>query len=566
MDTKRKIAVAGALVALACVAQAWTIGRAVVPAQDSIRYLTVAQAMSRDGLAPTIRAQREQPLFPALVCLTHAALERAGLWADTRWATSLQLAAALPLVFAVVPVYLLFRRLVGARAALCGGVLFCLAGEVARLGADGLADSTHLCFFFLALGCAGVHFAERRAARPAWLAAAGIFTGVALLARAEAVVIPVAVVAILAWGQRPHRRRASWTAATAAGGSFALGLFVVLAPFLAVCGETRLDGMVGRVLGRQGAIESRPLNVSSSHGELAEPVEQHWYLDGAGWLSFGRKDFSTSSRYRGWLAALRDFATELAHAFHYWLGGLALIGLWRLRARAFRPVDRLVQCVALALAAASLYVSVTSGYLSSRHLLALLVLGLGCAGVGLDALARGCVAGLRRCRGMAFPGRPSDGLGSPSYLDGLGSPSYTLARRAAVALAAAACLPALVKPLHASRAGHREAAEWLARNAGEHEVVLDSRGWTALYTGRTTYRYEAAQTALSDPKLAYVVVEQEELEADSRRGETLRLLAAQAMEPLARFAARGAKERQHVVVHRWHPDRFQLLEERLHAR
>ncbi|HVC98250.1 MAG TPA: glycosyltransferase family 39 protein [Pirellulales bacterium] len=545
MDTKRKIAVAGALVGLACVVQAWTIGRAVVPAQDSIRYLTVAQAISRDGLLPTIRAQREQPLFPALVCLTHAALGRAGMSADGRWATSLQLAAALPLVLSVVPVYLLFRRLVGPRAALGGGVLFCLAGEVARLGADGLADSVHLCFFFLALWCAGAYLAERRAPRAAWLAAAGIFTGAALLTRGEAVVIPLAVFATLAWRQWRPKGRSSWSTAAAAGGAYAIGLAVVLPPFLVVCGETRLDGVVARVLGRQGVSETRPLNVSSSHGELREPVERQWYLDGAGWLSFGRKDFSTSSRFRGWPAALAEFARELSHAFQFWLGGLALLGVWRLRARAVRSVDRLAQCVALALAAAALYVSVTSGYLSSRHLLVLLVLGLGCAGVGLGELARGCAAIGRRWLAVPWPARS--------------------ARRAAIGLAAAACLPVLARPLHASRAGHREAAEWLARNSGEHEVVLDSRGWTALYTGRTTYRYDAAQTALSDPKLAYVVVEQEELDADSRRGETLRLLAAQAMEPLARFAARGASDKHHVVVHRWCPDRFQQLEERIHA-
>ncbi len=545
MDTKRRIAVACALVGLACVVQAWTIGRAVVPAQDSIRYLTVAQAMSRDGLLPTIRAQREQPLFPALVCLTHAALGRAGISADGRWAISLQLAAALPLVLSVVPVYLLFRRLVGARAALGGGVLFCLAGEVARLGADGLADSVHLCFFFIALLCAGAYLAERRAPRPAWLAAAGFFTGTALLARGEAIVIPLAVFATLAWRHWWLRRRSSWSSVAAAGGAYALGLIVVLAPLLAVCGETRLDGVAARVLGRQGVSEARPLNVSSSNGELREPVEQHWYLDGAGWLSFGRKDFSTSSRFRGWPAALAEFARELSQAFQYWLGVLALLGMWRLRARAVRPVDRLAQCVALALAVAALYVSVTSGYLSSRHLLVLLVLGLGCAGVGLVELARGCAA--IRLRLFAAPW------------------SVRSAHLAAIGLAAAACLPVLVRPLHASRAGHREAAEWLARNAAEHEVVLDSRGWTALYTGRTTYRYDAAQTALSDPKLAYVVVEQEELDADSRRGETLRLLVAQAMEPLARFAARGANDKHHVVVHRWCPERFQRLEERLHA-
>ncbi|HEV3005570.1 MAG TPA: glycosyltransferase family 39 protein [Pirellulales bacterium] len=545
MDRKRTFAIAGALVGLACTVQAWTIGRAVVPAQDSIRYLIVAQAMARDGLLTTLRTQREQPLFPALVCLSHTVLQRAGMTDETHWAASLQLAAALPLVLAVVPVYLLFRRLVGPRAALCGGVFFCLAGNLARLGADGLADSTHLLFFFLALWAATEYFVSP-SARPAWLALAGVFIGIALLARAEAIVIPPAVAATLAWRHWTRARRPSLAATAAAASTLALGALGVVAPFLAVCGETRFDGALARVLGRQGAIEARPLNVPFSHQELRKPVESHWYLEGEGWLSFGRKDFSLTSRVRGWPAAIREFAVEIGKAFQYWLGGLALLGLWRLRARRARAVDRLAQFAAAILTGASLYVAATSGYLSSRHLLALLVLGLGCAGAGVIEVANWCAIAARRAAPALW--------------------WVTLSRSGAMFLACAACTPALARPLHASRAGHRQAAEWLARHAAGEEVVLDSRGWTSLYTGLVTYRYEAAQTAMGDPKLAYVVVEQEELDADSRRGETLRLLAGQAMEPLARFAAQGAKDKQQVVVHRWHPDRFRQLEERIHAR
>jgi hypothetical protein len=550
MDSRRTIAIAGALVGLACTVQAWMIGRAVVPAQDSIRYLIVAQAIARDGLLTTLGKQPEQPLFPALICLTHAMLQSVGMTDDIHWASSLQIAAALSLVVAVVPVYLLFRRLVGPRAALCGGVLFCLAGEIARLGADGLADSTHLLFFFLALWAAAEYFTsgrivQSRSPRPAWLALAGVFTGIALLARAEAVVIPPAITATLAWRHRARSRRPSPAATGRAAAALALGWLAVVVPFLCVCGETSFEGALARILGRRGAVEAAPLNVSSTLAQLREPIEKHWYLEGEGWLSFGRKDFSTTSRIRGWPAAVREFATELGKAFQYWLGGLALVGLWRLQRRWARTVDRLAQFVAALLTSGSLYLAATSGYLSSRHLLVLLVLGVGCAGAGVIEVANVCALAMRY---------------SPTS-----SWRAMLSRTVALLVASAACTPALARPLHASRAGHREAAEWLARHATAQEVVLDSRGWTSLFTGLVTYRYDAAQTAMSDPRLAYVVVEQEELDADSRRGETLRLLAKGAMEPLARFAARGAKEKQQVVVHRWHPDRFRELEERIHA-
>ena len=91
------------------------IAHAVVPAQDSIRYLTVAQAMARDGLLAAVQAQPEQPLFPSFVCLLHWALRQALCSPPGGWALSLQLAAAAALVLSVAPVYRLFERLHGAR-------------------------------------------------------------------------------------------------------------------------------------------------------------------------------------------------------------------------------------------------------------------------------------------------------------------------------------------------------------------------------------------------------------------------------------------------------------------
>jgi hypothetical protein len=222
-----------------------------------------------------------------------------------------------------------------------------------------------------------------------------------------------------------------------------------------------------------------------------------------------------------------------------------LFGLWRRRRRAAGPIDRFVQILCGALIAATWTIAVRNGYLSERHLLLVMIFALGWAGVGAvqlgEALAAACWS--RNLR-----------IGP------------VVVRRMALAALAVACLPALARPLHASRINHREAAAWLAEHAGEDDVVLDSRGWTALYTGRPTYRYEAAQAAFRHPKLAYVVVEQAEMEMASRRGETMRLLVAQAGEPVARFPLPGAKRERDVVVHRWRPERFRELGDRLYAR
>jgi hypothetical protein len=112
-------------------------------------------------------------------------------------------------------------------------------------------------------------------------------------------------------------------------------------------------------------------------------------------------------------------------------------------------------------------------------------------------------------------------------------------------------LPQTLAPLHASRLGHRQAAEWLASQPEKQEAVLDTRGFTSLFSGRPTYTFEQAKRALRNPRLAYIVVECRELQYDSRRGRTLRQLLATGGQRVACFAAEnpGAET---VEIHRWH--------------
>jgi hypothetical protein len=553
----------GALMVLACLVQAWTIGRAVVPAQDSVRYLAVAQAIGRDGLLATLRSQPEQPLFPALAWLTHQCLTQAGLIAPRDWATSLQVAAAIPLVVSVAPVYWLFRRWHGYGPAALSTVLYCVLGATARLGADGLSDSTHLLLFWCAVAAAAAAFGRAALSRTSdepssfilhpssfilYLFASGLLAGLALMTRAEAIVLPVAVLGGLTLMQLTRRasRMSSapnslvrrYGAAALAAAMLMLGLALPLAPYLVACraeGAGLADAIApaaDRLLGRLGAGDSLPLNESlPGQAAVGEP---RWSLPDVGRLVFGKKDTSSSSRFRGWWAAAVEASCELAQTLHYWLGLLALIGLWSARGRLSSPVDRFMQLLCAALVAATLYVGATAGYLSTRHLLLLVVLALGWAGVG--AMVCG---------------------------EWLATMFSARARYCLAALAVLTCLPDLARPLHASRAGHREAAEWLLAHVAPGDAVLDSRGWSALYTGQKTYRYEAAQAAFTDAGLAYVVVERAELEAPSRRAETLRLLMSEAAEPVAQF---GPPARHEVVVHRWHPERFALLERKFYAR
>jgi 4-amino-4-deoxy-L-arabinose transferase-like glycosyltransferase len=596
MDFRRKISALGVLVGLTCLVQVWTLWRAVVPAQDCVRYLIVAQAIERDGLVETLRNQPEQPLFPMLVWLVHRLLMGGGLIESGNWAVCLQVAAAVPLALSVIPVYALFCRLHGEKAAFLGGLLYCVLGGIVRLGADGLSDSTHLALFCLALWAAARYFAphliaterswgdlprsssfddlgrsphrssivsflpECSSPQPGhrlgsatshralwvrgygsagWLWMCGLCTGLALTARGESIVLPVAVLATLSVLQLVHRFRQPWLAVTRAAGAFVFGLTAILGPYLALCQASNPSSALARLTGRRGAAEAAPLNdFDSSTSSTA--VEPRWHLPGLGRLEFGKKDTSTSARFQGYLAAGGKLLQELSQTLRYWIGALALVGLWNARQRLNSPLDRFMQFLCATLVIAAVFVAAQAGYLSTRHMLLLVVLGLGWAGAGARVVT--------------------------DKWWHLGAPGRMTTKGAILAgLLLVACLADGAAPLHASRSAHREAARWLTEHAGRSVAVLDSRGWTALYTGRKTYRYEAAQAAFSDPALAYVVVEQAELTASSRRSETMRLLMEQAGEPVARFAAVDS-EKHGVVIHRWRPERFQQLGVQSYAR
>ena len=227
---------------------------------------------------------------------------------------------------------------------------------------------------------------------------------------------------------------------------------------------------------------------------------------------------------------------ELAQSLHYVLGLLALVGFWSMRNVVRRPIGRLLVISLRVSYCSALYVSWHSGYLSGRHLLPLVTIALPWAGVGVWQLASLGAGLLQRHFGSSFE--------QSHVACGL------------VVLLVIGCLGSTLAPLHASRVGHSQATDWLTSPQARAGAVLDSMGLSALYTGRTTYRYHAA-AAFSDPNLAYIVIEQSELNARSERGATMRAMLAQWASQVAVFASADIKSKDRtVLVFDWQGDRF----------
>jgi hypothetical protein len=532
-----------ALLLLAVAIQWVAVCRSVVPGLDAGRFLITAEWMDREGMLETIRSQTEQPLYSVWVWVVRDAILATVGSFPALGAATVQLAAAVPLVVIVVPVYFISLRLYGQASAVAGTLLFCLLPRVVRLGPDGISDSLHLLLFAIALwivlamlgrgAMAGFHRESDDVAwelgRRWWMLGAGLATGLAVLTRAESFMLPAALaVGGIAMAVVPACRR---FLPRAIGGiaCFVAALLLVLVPFLGMTGSLAPRAAMARLLGRPG-----PARLSSPAPVLAAEA-RHGLLERGEPLCFAPKE-ATTSRHRGFGGALKMFGRGLSEAYWYWVGVLGVGGLWIARRLRASLADCFVRIFVAVFSVGVLFFGACEGYLAARHLLPLVVVGIGCCGFG--AVETG-LAVARWSRARALPIR----LG----------PAFSVA--AVLALAGGACLPQALRPVGRSAEAHRAACDWLAAEPARG-TVIDTRGWSRLYSGRKTYQYADGAAAFADPGVSFVVVEPWELQGDSPRSRTLCRLLAAAGQIGAEFAGPAGESSRGVMVYRWRPERL----------
>ncbi|MBX3413691.1 MAG: hypothetical protein KF708_13455 [Pirellulales bacterium] len=502
---------------LAVLVQGTVIYRSVVPALDAVRYVAEAKQLAISGsMRALLHSADDAPLFPAAVAGTYGLLEP---WLGLRrdgWAFAAQLASATALVLAVPFVYLLALPQVGRRAACLAGGFFCVLPEFARLGGDAIGDSLGLLLFAITCslflyggssvgGTAGLsgsdvvtnqlssrsrHNGTRRFFQHLFPALGGIAAAAALLVGLETLVLLVAIAAMTI---RPAWRTTALF--TIAGCALALGAWYA----------------VGLVVPEFPTPESPTVETpAAAHVYTPLPV----------------KESTTSIRFHGYSAALFAAGRALPRTLHYVLLPLAVWGLlaaWRERLASRAAIAFVLLFVAMYLSAA-VYYAARAGYLEPRHLLpvALVLLPWSAAGTVACAEAVASVFAPPRLRNMLCRGM--------------------------AALILVACLLQTAKPLHGRRTPHRDAAYWLVAHAQADECVLDSRGWTGLLSGLTSYSFRDSGAALTEPRLRYLVVERHELCYASERSRLLAQWVATSDSPPVEFTSPSGDPGQDVLI------------------
>jgi hypothetical protein len=197
----------------------------------------------------------------------------------------------------------------------------------------------------------------------------------------------------------------------------------------------------------------------------------------------------------------------------------ALLGLWRFREPFRTPGGWMLMLFAGMVFVALYRVAVVIGYMSERHLLLVTMLLCFWAAAGMIVAGRWLAAW--RCR--------------PQSADAWGLGLLLL-------LCAGPAIRTLA-PLHAERAGFRQAGYWLAQHAQPGDRLIDPYSWASYYSGRVFQEGPPAHAS----SVRYVVVEESaNNHSHLVEVEEAKKLAQQAGAPVCRWDLKRGK----VVIYK----------------
>jgi 4-amino-4-deoxy-L-arabinose transferase-like glycosyltransferase len=517
-----------AVVLVATILHIASIAQTILPAQDGLKFIRIARRFQVDSWADVVRASDAHPLYPALIAVTEPVVAWFTGHGAYSWRIAAQAVAVLASVGLIVPLYGLTRELFDRRIALLAagfGVLFPRAAEI---GHDTLSDSLGLLGTFLTLWL-GLLALRRNDWRIAL--GAGAAAGFGYLARPEVLVAPVAVgVAWFIGLRRPYRR------AIAEG-----------APALGACllATIALVGSYALVKGELS--EKLALRLATSLGQqqiLIRPVPQRVPpgLDDPRW-DFSPKEETDHIPIKNWRYAILRIIGRWWEELCWFFAVMTVWGLARYRFirdlcpereadETSKSARRLLLVFSAAYTIALVRHSALLGYLSGRHVVALLYASLPFAAAGTFVCARGIAVKLH-----------------------FGRHTARWAGALAGCLLVIASVAVQMQPSHLnhlSRFGHWSAGTWLAQSARPDELVLDTRGWARFVSGQPGYDYWHVRQALTDSHLSYIVVGLDELRAKSPRAETLKALLAYSATHVRDFPAFPGDREAGVRLYRFH--------------
>ncbi len=460
-----------AIVALAIVMRTTMAIRTSVIFEDGPHFLDIARSLAAHDWAGAL-SHPYHPLYSALTALVNIVVDD--------WETAALTVSVAGGAVAVWASHVFMRDAFGPRPAAFGAFLFAISPYAVRFTSDVESEGVYLAFFVAALGFLwrGLEGGHARL-----FVGAGASAGLAYLTRPEGiglVVIGVGLVGLKGLRGVWRVRQVGSACASLAGGALA-----VASPYLWVLagrqGGVMLSGKksVTRILGLSAdPTGAEPMDLANLVlaglvafllvGLLVFSVRRLRVFDGALSAS-GRRALLAAGLFLLvawqvlWPAGLEEFASVVISTVRPEVALLVALGLFAVPARGTQPRGGFIAAILASYAVVLAGLLLNYGYLSRRHVLPLLPLVLGYAGLGATWLVD-----------RAVLARPRLALSI--------APSRLLAGFALGMLAIAA-----PKALHDHREdvlARRLAAEWLHAHAQRPGSVASTKRRAGYYAGR----------------------------------------------------------------------------------
>jgi len=480
--------------ALALGLRLWHFSHTEVIARDSIGFLRVAWRLGLEPWSTVVRESHQHPGYPVAVLGTATVFGLHPTGEDlhhprpelaSEWQTMAQITSAIAGTLLVIPMFFLGRSLFGdsqkgkAAAMVAALVPQCLP-SVGRLFTDGLSEGLFL--LFAAFSLLGARWALQS---PRFLppVLAGIASGLAYLVRPEGAFLGAWLTLglfILAYF-RPEQRLVRLSQA----GWVILALVLVGGPYAFTIGHLTSKPTARQILqgedspmgwpGGSTPLPEYSLNSQGGSVPLAmAPMFAVWWEGGSA-TTLDRVMWGLKTLGFSWIKGM------------FWVLWVPqLVFLWKRRSGLFHlewiPLWGLVATMLAAL----FKVASQMGYLSDRHLALLILLGSYPAAMGIWDIVEALGKTLNRWENPAAQLRW--GMGIALILLG-------------------ATLVRTLEPLHANRAGFREAGQWIAKHAAPGDPVTDAYCWSHYHAGRVFIESAAKGVPISLPPRQYFVVE-----------------------------------------------------------
>lgn len=471
--------VALVLLALAAGLHAWMVARTQVMARDTIGYIRYALEMEEKSWAEVVYSLEQHPGFPAYLLLVSYPIRAVlGTTPDSMmW--SAQLANALAGVLLVIPMYYLAREFFGRREAFGVAVLFQVLPVTLQVTSDGLSEGLYLLMALSSLCLA----AQGMRLRSVWrMGLAGLTGGLAYLTRPEGAIVVAAAGGVLLAAQWLPEWRWSWRKLSAGLACLTLGAALGGAPYVAVTG-TITNKPSSKKLG-DGFFDLFKDHEAGEHKKQSKPVAVTHTPGPACILAiWWRSPASSPDRPPLWWA-LWALVSETGRTLQYGLAVPLLIGMWFARPWLLKPHTWLLQIVGLLNALLLIWLALGMGYLSERHTLLIAYCCLIPAALGLQKVAEWVQYWCPRW------------LGGPAK-------SWLVLWLAILAV----LLPTALRPLHANRAGHRAAGQWLAEHAQPWDTIVDPFCWGHYFAGHVLLEGKKPAPPPGVKPVRYVIVE-----------------------------------------------------------